>query len=89
MKNLEEVIEEEKILFEEPELEFIKFSGADIVTASGDIDFPDLDDDDDGGGGGIIDFPVLDDEEEGGGGSSGGSGGSDSDLEHDAETGRW
>ena len=31
---------EEKLLFEEPELEFIVFSGADIVTASSDIDTP-------------------------------------------------
>ena len=83
-RELEEVIEEEKLLFEEPELEFIKFSGADIVTASGDIELPSLDDDDDGGGGGEIDFPILDDEEEGGGESGEGGGGHT--VEEDATT---
>lgn len=64
-------INEEKLLFEEPELEFIRFCGSDIVTASGDIDLPPIDDPSDIGGG--SDTPILDDDDEEGGGDEGGT----------------
>ena len=80
---VENELETEKLLFEEPELEFIIFSGSDIVTASGDIDFPVIDDDGDG----EIDTPIIDDDDEyddGEGGEEGGGeeeGGGGSDVE--------
>ena len=79
----ENELETEKLLFEEPELEFIIFSGSDIVTASGDIDFPVIDDDGDG----EIDTPIIDDDGEyddgegGEGGGGEGEGGEGSDIE--------
>lgn len=70
---MENELEKEKLIFEEPEFELIRFCGSDIVTASGDIDLPVIDDPDDIGG--DIDTPILDDEEGGGGTEEGGGGG--------------
>ena len=69
--NTEMENELEKLIFEEPEFELIRFCGSDIVTASGDIDLPVIDDPDDIGG--DIDTPIIDDEEESGGDEEGGT----------------
>ena len=79
---VENELETEKLLFEEPELEFIIFSGSDIVKASGDIDFPVIGDDGDG----EIDTPIIYDDgeyDDGEGGEEGGGeeGGGGSDVE--------